>query len=204
MAGPPTGIDPALYQALVAGRGRRSYRTAPVAGSTGRSWPRSQKQNRTSPPTAAPPSPPTGQVAPPILGIRLDGTTPGTATIADSDRGALDGDPLFDRAVGPFQFIPTSWALYGRDANRDGRADPHNVFDAAAAAAEHLCRAGWEFADPDQAAAAVYGYNPSWSYVTHNPRNTPTPRTPRSHRPRPTRPAPFPRPPAGRPTTAGP
>ena len=40
------------------------------------------------------------------------------------------------------QFIPSTWALYGADGNGDGVADPFNIFDAAAAAAHYLCRAG--------------------------------------------------------------
>src|SRR3546814_7774003 len=42
-----------------------------------------------------------------IIGIQLNGTNQ-TAVIGDSDGGALDGDPVFDRAVGPMQFIPRS------------------------------------------------------------------------------------------------
>src|SRR5690606_1890767 len=69
-----------------------------------------------------------------ILGIPLDGR-PGVATIGDTDGGALDGDPTFDRAVGPMQFIPGTWGRWAKDGNADGKADPHNLYDAAAAAA---------------------------------------------------------------------
>lgn len=70
-----------------------------------------------------------------IVGIRLDGTVPKTATIVDSDDGALDGDAEFDRAVGPMQFLPGTWAGYAADGDEDGVRDPHNVYDAALAAA---------------------------------------------------------------------
>ncbi|MBF6235369.1 murein transglycosylase, partial [Nocardia farcinica] len=50
----------------------------------------------------------TGRVDPPIIGIALDGS-PGVARIPDTDNGALDGDPVHDRAVGPLQFIPETW-----------------------------------------------------------------------------------------------
>ena len=57
-----------------------------------------------------------------ILGPRLDGGTVGTATIRDSDAGALDGDTGFDRAVGPMQFIPGTWKSFAKDGNNDNVA----------------------------------------------------------------------------------
>jgi hypothetical protein len=102
---------------------------------------------------------------PPILGPRLDGTG-GTALIADTDGGRFDGDPVYDRAVGPMQFIPTSWTIFGRDGNGDGVADPHNVYDAAAAAVAHLCGRGpVDLDDRAQLSRAILGYNPSYRYV---------------------------------------
>ena len=71
-----------------------------------------------------------GAVTRAIIGIPLDGSN-GTAVIRDSDGGRLDGDTAVDRAVGPMQFIPTTWARWARDGNGDGRADPQNVNDAA-------------------------------------------------------------------------
>ena len=56
---------------------------------------------------------------PGIIGIPLDGTN-GTARITDSDGGALDGDSVFDRAVGPMQFIPGTWQAVAVDADGDG------------------------------------------------------------------------------------
>ena len=49
----------------------------------------------------------------------------------DSDGGLLDGDATRDHAVGPMQFIPSTWKRWGTDANGDGQADPGNVVDAA-------------------------------------------------------------------------
>ena len=43
---------------------------------------------------------PDGELSRPITGIPLTGDN-GTAAVADSEGGALDGDPAFDRAVGP-------------------------------------------------------------------------------------------------------
>jgi len=87
----------------------------------------------------------------------------GFAVIEDTDGGSLDGNDRWDRAVGPMQFIPGTWALFDTDGNGDGWADPHNFYDAAASAATYLChletRNG---ADPW---VFVRGYNNSSAYV---------------------------------------
>ncbi|MCM3886308.1 lytic transglycosylase domain-containing protein [Frankia sp. R82] len=100
----------------------------------------------------------------PILGPALDGQN-GRALIRDTDSGRLDGDRRFDRAVGPMQFIPTTWAWAGRDGSGDGRADPNNVDDAALAAAGYLCGHRHDLAEPASLRAAILTYNPSDSYV---------------------------------------
>lgn len=107
-----------------------------------------------------------GNIAPPIIGIALNGSN-GTLAISDTDGGAFDNDTVWDRAVGPMQFIPTSWAIYGRDANNDGLADPHNIFDAALAAVDHLCSASPTDmnASTEALRAAIFAYNRSTEYV---------------------------------------
>ncbi|WP_222193067.1 lytic murein transglycosylase [Modestobacter italicus] len=105
-----------------------------------------------------------GLSSPPIIGIPLTGSG-GTARITDSDGGRLDGDTVHDRAVGPMQFIPTTWAVYGADGNGDGRRDPFNIHDAAAAAGDYLCAAGKDLSTPAGQARAVFAYNHSDSYV---------------------------------------
>ena len=105
-----------------------------------------------------------GTARPPILGPVLDGSS-GTARITDSDGGRYDGDRRFDRAVGPMQFIPSSWRGYGRDGNGDGRADPQQIADAALAAATYLCAGDGDLRDPRRLAEAVYSYNHSVEYV---------------------------------------
>ena len=104
-----------------------------------------------------------GDVTRAIIGIPLDGTN-NTAVIGDSDGGALDGDPAVDRAVGPMQFIPTSWRSLGRDGNGDGRANPQNMYDAALAAANLLCRS--QPLDSDAGLRAAFlRYNNSTAYA---------------------------------------
>ena len=50
--------------------------------------------------------------------------TNGMPFIHDTDGGRLDADPTSDRAVGPMQFIPGTWAGFGTDADKDGRREP--------------------------------------------------------------------------------
>ncbi len=89
-----------------------------------------------------------GDTSRPIVGIALDGSA-GTASIPDTDHGLLDGDPFHDRAVGPMQFIPSTWMAWARDGNGDGRADPNNYYDATMAAAAYLCASGPMRTDAD-------------------------------------------------------
>jgi hypothetical protein len=104
-----------------------------------------------------------GVSVPHIIGPPLDGN--GTALIRDTDDGVLDGDTVYDRAVGPMQFIPSTWAAYGVDASGDGKADPFNVYDAAAAAADYLCVAGGDLATGAGQQRAVMSYNHSAAYL---------------------------------------
>lgn len=105
-----------------------------------------------------------GVVRPPIFGIKLDGS-PGFANIGDTDDGLIDGDTEHDRAVGPLQFIPETWKRYGLDASGDGKADPHNIDDAAASAAKLLCMMGGDLSTPEGWTNAIYSYNQSGKYI---------------------------------------
>ncbi|PRY02012.1 lytic transglycosylase domain-containing protein [Allonocardiopsis opalescens] len=105
-----------------------------------------------------------GDTTVPILGPQLDGD--GFAAIGDSDGGVLDGDTEWDRAVGPMQFIPGTWRSWGTDADGDGRADPHNIDDAAVSAARYLCADGRDMSTVEGWQSAVLSYNNSGEYVT--------------------------------------
>ncbi len=106
-----------------------------------------------------------GRVSPPIYGVALDGSLSGTAVVRDSDNGAYDGDSRWDRAVGPMQFLPRSWNIYGGDANADGQRDPQQIDDAVYGAARYLCSGGGDLGTYQGQYAAVYRYNHSDSYV---------------------------------------
>ena len=103
-----------------------------------------------------------GYSTPAIRGPALDGH--GVAAIADTDGGAWDGDARWDRAVGPLQFIPDTWARWGADGNGDGAADPNQIDDAALAAGRYLCASG-TMADAVAWRAAIFSYNHLDSYV---------------------------------------
>jgi hypothetical protein len=100
----------------------------------------------------------------PIVGVALTGEG-SLAAVPDTDGGALDGDATWDRAIGPLQFIPGTWARWGVDADGDGAADPQDVDDASLAAARYLCGAGSPLADPARWREAVLAYNRSEAYV---------------------------------------
>jgi membrane-bound lytic murein transglycosylase B len=104
-----------------------------------------------------------GTVSPTIYGPLLDGTK--GARVADTDQGSLDGDPNVDRAVGPMQFIPSTWEQWKADGNGDGLADPNNYYDAALAAARYLCARNIALASPDGLRTAVRRYGGSQAYV---------------------------------------
>ncbi|MER6443620.1 NlpC/P60 family protein [Streptomyces venezuelae] len=108
-----------------------------------------------------------GDITPVITGPRLDGSGAGgnTTAIRDTDGGRWDGDTEYERAVGPFQFLPETFRAYGKDGNRDGVTNPHNADDAAASAAVYLCGKGRNLGDREQLRAAIYTYNRSWAYV---------------------------------------
>ncbi len=99
-----------------------------------------------------------GETTVDIRGVALDGKGP-VMLIRDTDGGALDGDRVYDRAVGPMQFIPTTWDLYGADGNEDGIADPQNIYDAALSAARYLCAAPGSMITTDGEQAGYWAYN---------------------------------------------
>lgn len=104
-----------------------------------------------------------GESRPHIIGIALDGH--GTALIHDSDGGELDHDKNYDHAVGPMQFIPTTWKSYGVDVHAHSVPDPFNIFDAAATAAKYLCAAGGKLTTAAGQVRALHAYNDSDAYV---------------------------------------
>ncbi len=105
-----------------------------------------------------------GLATPGIFGIALDGSN-NTARIADSDAGLYDSDSKFDRAVGPMQFIPSTWRVVGVDADGDAERNPQDIDDAALASAVYLCSGDDDLSTEAGQRASVFRYNHSQSYV---------------------------------------
>jgi membrane-bound lytic murein transglycosylase B len=105
-----------------------------------------------------------GVSKPGILGIALDGSN-GTQRISDTDAGQYDNDKTFDRAVGPMQFIPSTWSVVGVDGDGDGKRNPQDIDDAALATAVYLCSGDEDLSKRAGQESAVYRYNHSNEYV---------------------------------------
>jgi membrane-bound lytic murein transglycosylase B len=89
---------------------------------------------------------------------------PGTAKFTDTDHGQYDGGTTWDHAVGPMQFIPSTWAQAGQDGNKDGAKDINQIDDAALAAAMHLCDVGGDLSLAQNRITAISAYNDSVDY----------------------------------------
>jgi membrane-bound lytic murein transglycosylase B len=105
-----------------------------------------------------------GVAKPGIYGRALNGKK-NTSVIRDTDAGQLDNDTAYDRAVGPMQFIPSTWSVVGVDADNDGQRNPQDIDDAALATAVYLCSGDNDLSTVAGQRAAVYRYNHSTSYV---------------------------------------
>ncbi|MCW2857170.1 MAG: secreted protein [Marmoricola sp.] len=106
---------------------------------------------------------PNGVSTPAIFGPELDGTH-GTQNVADTDHGRIDHDTAHDRAVGPMQFLPATWAAVKVDGDSDGISNPQDIHDAALAAAVYLCSGTDDLATDSGRRAALMRYNRSTAY----------------------------------------
>ena len=93
------------------------------------------------------------------------------ALILDSDDGILDGDTTYDRAVGPMQFIPSTWRLFEQDGNLDEELDPQNIYDASLASARYLCASTATMTTLAGELRAYFAYNHDTEYSQNVHRN---------------------------------
>ena len=105
-----------------------------------------------------------GVATPPIFGIPLDGKN-STKAMPDFDHGDFDGTAEFDRAVGPMQIVPRTWAAWHADGNNDGEEDGQNIDDSALAAGRYLCYYGKDLSTKEGWQKALYGYNQVSKYM---------------------------------------
>lgn len=106
-----------------------------------------------------------GVSRPAVVGTALDGTG-GTSVVRDTDAGQVDGDAVWDRAVGPMQLLPSTWSVVAVDGDADGERSPDDIDDAALAAAVFLCSDRSGLDSRDDVRAALLRYNRSRAYVS--------------------------------------
>ncbi|GGD07746.1 lytic transglycosylase domain-containing protein [Nocardioides daphniae] len=106
-----------------------------------------------------------GRSSSPILGPALDGGEGLAAIRSTAQTAALHGNPTWDHAMGPMQFIPSTWSRFSRDGDGDGVKDPHDIDDAAASAAAYLCFDGHDLTTSSGWNAAIFSYNHDNGYV---------------------------------------
>jgi hypothetical protein len=105
-----------------------------------------------------------GISTPGIYGPELNGKD-GTQAITDTDGGQLDKDTVYDRAVGPMQFIPSTWQVVKVDADGDNVRNPQDIDDASLATAVYLCSGNENLSTRAGQESAVYRYNHNRDYV---------------------------------------
>jgi membrane-bound lytic murein transglycosylase B len=105
-----------------------------------------------------------GVARPGIYGVALNGKND-TQDISDTDAGQYDNDTRHDRAIGPMQFIPSTWTVVGVDGDGDGTRNPQDIDDAALATAVYLCSGNDDLSEEKGQRASVYRYNHSNDYV---------------------------------------
>jgi cell wall-associated NlpC family hydrolase len=105
--------------------------------------------------------PATGDTEPAIIGPALDGSG-GTAAIpATPASTANTGDPVWDHAVGPMQFLTSTFDAWAVDASGSPTPSPNNAYDAIATAGRFLCD-GAVLLTSLQAAIARYNDAPAY------------------------------------------
>jgi membrane-bound lytic murein transglycosylase B len=102
-----------------------------------------------------------GRPSRPVVGPSLDGADGLAALPASGPRGTSG----WQRALGPLQFLQSSWARWRADGDRDGVEDVDDLDDAAYAAGRYLCAGGADLTTGPGWSAALFSYNHAVSYV---------------------------------------
>jgi len=97
-----------------------------------------------------------GEVRPWIFGPSLDGRN-GTAAIpAGPWVGWWGLTGPWAQAVGPMQFLPSTFDAHAVDIDADGTANPHDIDDATATAAAFICHAAGDHVEGPAEVARIY------------------------------------------------
>jgi len=108
--------------------------------------------------------PESGEVVPHVFGIPLDGS-PGIEELPIGKwLGWFGLGGPWQQAVGPMQFLPGTFDAWAVDQDGDGVANPHDIDDAVATAANYLC--GGRDGTVTDERAALRRYNNDDSYAT--------------------------------------
>ncbi len=73
--------------------------------------------------------------------------------------------------MGPFQFLPSTWLVYGKDGNNDGMVNPWDMADAVTTVASYLKLYGYKKEDFNRIKRAITYYNQSPKYFDLLQRN---------------------------------
>lgn len=107
-----------------------------------------------------------GTSSTPILGPALNGQ--GFAAIRPTQEFVQwHGDAEWEHAVGPLQFIGSTWERWGADGDGDGVENPLDLDDAALAAARYLCADSHNLSTAEGWNRAVHSYNHDNTYVVN-------------------------------------
>jgi membrane-bound lytic murein transglycosylase B len=102
----------------------------------------------------------------PVIGPALDGK--GFAAIHSTPTSAQwHGDTTWEHAVGPMQFIASTWTKWGTDGDGDGVANPLDISDAALTTGRYLCADDHDLSTVDGWNAAIHSYNHDDQYVAN-------------------------------------
>jgi membrane-bound lytic murein transglycosylase B len=106
-----------------------------------------------------------GRPAVPILGPALDGRPGFAATRATPRSTALHGNPTWDHAMGPMEFVPSTWERWASDGDGDRRRDVQDIDDAVYAAGRYLCASEADLTPGEGWQRAILSYNHSDEYA---------------------------------------
>lgn len=109
--------------------------------------------------------PQTGVVAPSIFGPPLNGTNNTAAMPIGPWSGWWGLSGPWQRAVGPMQFLPSTFDAYAADADGDGLTNPHDIDDAVATSAAYICANAGERVDGPEEVARIYNPGDASNYA---------------------------------------